>query len=99
MRARCDVVIVIAMSLFSNSHNNFRSGTSMKDPFILPTKERRKFADSSRVRLSGGSQSDYVTMLHALQGYDQSKKKGGNGGAHRYASASSGVDANFLRGA
>jgi len=54
------------------------AGVSMsyKSPFILPPPHLRRNADSSRVSLSEGSESDQITILNCLRYFDRSLKRG-----------------------
>ncbi|CAG9462498.1 unnamed protein product [Pedinophyceae sp. YPF-701] len=45
------------------------AGMAHRDPFVLPPPERRAEAAERRKRLSRGSCSDHVTLVHAFEGW------------------------------
>ena len=56
--------------------SNFAVAMSYKSPFVLPHESQRKAADQAKVQLSRGSESDQITIHHALETMQQSKNQG-----------------------
>lgn len=52
---------------------------SYKSPFILPPPDMRRSADSAKVALSRGSESDQVTILYAVSERDKLVRQSGQG--------------------
>ena len=59
----------------SRAVSNMAVGMSYKSPFVLPAPHMRKKADETKVRLSNGSESDQITVLHVLQRRDALSKR------------------------
>jgi len=56
-----------------------------RDPFVLPLNpDQKKRAERVKLQLSGGSSSDHMALLHALDHYEDALEKGGNLESYRY---------------
>lgn len=70
--------MVIWSYLLGCAQSAVTAGVSMsyKSPFILPPPHLRRNADSARVSLSEGSESDQITVLNCLRYFDRTLKRG-----------------------
>ncbi|KAL3922622.1 MAG: hypothetical protein SGILL_002109 [Bacillariaceae sp.] len=59
--------------------SNMAVSMSYKTPFVLPPPSMRRDAEKAQLLLSNHSESDQITVLHALKKGDQLKKRSGQG--------------------
>jgi hypothetical protein len=60
----------------SRAASNMAVAMSYKSPFVLPPPNMRRTADQAKVHLSRSSESDQITVLHALEKRDALSKRG-----------------------
>jgi len=68
-----------------NAGISLAAGMSYKSPFVLPRQASRAAADSARVRLSNGSESDGYLGIRVLNILDHMRGKNGKGGGGVHA--------------
>ena len=61
----------------SKSASTMAVGMGYKDPFTMARSGDRRTADMAKVNLSQNSQSDQITLLHALDLFDDANRRGG----------------------
>jgi HrpA-like RNA helicase len=57
---------------------------SYKSPFVLPPTHQRRAADKAKIALSDRSESDQITVLHALHGRDEIHRQRGQRGVQDF---------------